>query len=83
MSEQRPIFPNESDESMTMHIVVPRREVEAGEPDQTLKALTVLVSDQDTALRFQNHVILSFQGYDDDPREFPSRRRVRFRQEIE
>jgi hypothetical protein len=67
MAEMEPLFPMERQEdSLVAHIVVPRREIEAGEPDQTLKALTALNSDRETALRFQNKVILSFQGYDDD-----------------
>jgi hypothetical protein len=49
-----------------MHIVIPRRAIEAGDLTQTLRALTVLNNDRETALRFQNNVILSFQGYDDD-----------------
>jgi hypothetical protein len=51
-----------------MHIIVPRRDVERGATQMTLSALSVLLTDGETARQFQNRVVLSFQGYDDDPR---------------
>jgi hypothetical protein len=51
-----------------MHIVVRRTEVEQCNIDLTLQALSVLVEDRETALRFKGSVGLSLQGYDDDPR---------------
>src|SRR6267143_3736265 len=68
MSDEHPNSPTGSVDSPFMHIVVRRREVETCAIEPTLKALQVLVSDEATALRFQNNVALSFQGYDDDPR---------------
>jgi hypothetical protein len=51
-----------------MHIVAPRSELERCTIEPTLKALEFLGSDPETALRFQNNVMLSFQGYDLDVR---------------
>jgi hypothetical protein len=58
----------EPTDSPFMHMIVRRREVETCDVEPTLKVLQFLLSDNETALRFQNHVALSFQGYDDDPR---------------
>ena len=56
------------EETPFMHIVVRRTDVEKCNIDVTLQALSVLVEDRETALRFKGNVGVSFQGYDDDPR---------------
>jgi len=68
MNDEHPNTQMDSSESPFMHIILRRSEVEACVIEPTLKALRVLTSDKETAMRFQNHVTLSFQGYDDDPR---------------
>ena len=66
--DEHPNTETDSSESPFMHIIVRRSEVEGCAIEPTLKALQVLTSDKETATRFQNHVTLSFQGYDDDAR---------------
>ena len=68
MNDKDPNSGMDSSESPFMHVIVRRSEVEACVIEPTLKALHVLTSDKETAMRFQNHVTLSFQGYEDDPR---------------
>jgi hypothetical protein len=63
-------FPANSPETQApfIHVIVPRKEVENCTTDPTLRALNTLMDDPHKFTRFQNNVMISFQGYDDDPR---------------
>ena len=52
-----------------MHIVVRREEVEKCIFEPILNTLQVLMDGSETALRFQNNVTISFQGFEQDQRE--------------
>jgi hypothetical protein len=51
-----------------MHIVIDRADVEAGDIQPVLHVLNTLVTDRATIREHEGRVIVSFHGYDSDPR---------------
>jgi hypothetical protein len=53
----------------SIHIVIGREQVESKDINSILISLSLLSKNKDTILRFRQAVILSIDGYDNDPRE--------------
>jgi len=53
----------------SLNVVISRRDIEAGDPNGTLRTLRQLIDSRSIAEKFQGQVELSVHGYDSDPRE--------------